>query len=82
MKDLKESLLNFLIKFSCGDEVVPEIVKLCKEHKHLSKLSKNNTADECLKLYKESRRKLHKLKRDHKNLVGEYIVKYIFMKFI
>ncbi|CAH1401475.1 unnamed protein product [Nezara viridula] len=72
VRDLKSSLKSFLIKYSCGETVVPEIVNMCNEkRKTAASLKKYEAnAEDSMKRYHETKSKLHKLKRDHKQLVG------------
>ncbi|XP_066908699.1 lisH domain-containing protein ARMC9 isoform X2 [Halyomorpha halys] len=72
VRDLKSALKSFLIKYSCGETVVPQIVNMCNERKRSTALLKKYeaSAEDSMKRYHETKAKLHKLKRDHKQLVG------------
>ncbi|XP_014242428.1 lisH domain-containing protein ARMC9-like [Cimex lectularius] len=64
--NLKSKLNQFLIKYSCGDSVIPEIVKICKQNM----IKENEENIDVSNSYKDIKRKMHKLKRDHQKLVG------------
>ncbi|BES93862.1 Armadillo repeat containing 9 [Nesidiocoris tenuis] len=68
IENLRSNLADFLIEHSCGEQAVPELVSMYKtvaknELKTAGKIEEK-------KSYKELKRRMHKLKRDHQNLVG------------
>ncbi|KAK9511616.1 hypothetical protein O3M35_000240 [Rhynocoris fuscipes] len=73
--ELKQTVEQFLINFSCGNDVIPQLVQLYlnnesianakeKEDQSLSLIEENS------KKLKDVKRKFHKLKKDYQKLIG------------
>ncbi|KAL1139218.1 hypothetical protein AAG570_009277 [Ranatra chinensis] len=75
IKDLESMLIQFLTEYSYGESVVPELMKICAPGNEtlLSETAAKSALDEYVKRYKELKRKFHKLRRDHQNIVGKYL---------
>ncbi|KAF6205512.1 hypothetical protein GE061_019685 [Apolygus lucorum] len=69
IENLRSNLAKFLVEHSCGFTAVPEIVNIYRENA-ISKNSQVKAAPDERKNFKELKRKMHKLKRDHQKLVG------------
>ncbi|XP_073981875.1 lisH domain-containing protein ARMC9-like isoform X2 [Rhodnius prolixus] len=69
--NLKHTLEQFLINYSCGDDVIPRLVKFClKSEAYDTANDSASLLNENTKRFKEVKRKLHRLKKDHQKLVG------------